>query len=228
MGFGAGAADSIRALTFDCYGTLIDWEAGIREYVAPRLERAAHGRVSLDEWMAHWEPIQFALLTPYRPYREILAESFERTMRAFELEVFADGGGGLARSLAEWKPFPDTVAALRRLARRRKLAIVSNVDRDLLAQTLGHLVAPFAALITAEEAGAYKPDPAPLRLAVARLGLPPEAILHAGFGWKYDLAPARAVGMRTCWVNRGAGAMPDGEPPDLVVGSLAELAEQLA
>jgi 2-haloacid dehalogenase len=228
MALDAGAADSIRALTFDCYGTLIDWEAGIRDYVAPRLERAAQGRVTLEEWMARWEPIQFQLLTPYRPYREILAESFERTMRAFELEVFADGGGGLVRSLAEWRPFPDTVAALRKLARRHKLAIVSNIDRDLLAQTLGHLVAPFAALVTAEEAGAYKPDPAPLRLALDRLGLPPQAILHAGFGWKYDLAPARACGMRTCWVNRGGGAMPDGEPPDLVVGSLAELAERLA
>jgi 2-haloalkanoic acid dehalogenase type II len=222
------ALASLRAITFDCYGTLIDWEGGIRAFVAPHLERAAGGRVTLDEWMARWEPIQFALLTPYRPYREILAESFERTMRAFELEVFADGGAGLVRSLAEWHPFPDTQAALRKLARRRKLAIVSNIDRDLLAQTLGHLQAPFAALITAEEAGAYKPDPAPLRLALTRLALPPGQILHAGFGWKYDLAPARACGMRTCWVNRGGGAMPDGEPPDLVVGSLAELASRLA
>jgi 2-haloacid dehalogenase len=217
----------IRALTFDCYGTLIDWESGIRAYVGPHLERAAGGGVTLDQWMARWELIQFQLLTPYRPYSEVLAESFERTMRAFELEVFADGGGGLVRSLQDWPPFPDTVASLRRLARHRRLAIISNIDEALLAQTLGHLLAPFAALITAEQAGAYKPDGAPFRLALERMGLPPGAILHAAFGWKYDLAAARAAGMRTCWVNRGGLPPPAGDAPDLVVGSLAELAEQL-
>ncbi len=218
----------IKAITFDCYGTLIDWEAGIRAYVGPHLARAAGGAVTLDEWMARWEQIQFEMLVPYRPYREILVESFERTMRAFELEVFADGGPGLARSVAEWLPFPDTVGALRRLARGRRLAIISNIDDQLLAQTVGHLHAPFAALITAEQAHAYKPDAAPFRLAIARLGLPPPSILHAGFGWKYDIASARAAGMRTCFVNRGGGPRPAGEPPDLEVPSLAALADALA
>src|SRR5262245_52546752 len=84
----------IRAVTFDCYGTLIDWEAGIRAYVAPHLERAGRSgrRVTPAEWVAAWEPIQFALLTPWRPYHEVLALSFAATMRAFELECFADGG----------------------------------------------------------------------------------------------------------------------------------------
>jgi 2-haloacid dehalogenase len=217
---------SIAAVTFDCYGTLIDWEAGIKAYVAPHLQRAASGRITLDEWLARWEQIQFELLTPYRPYREILVESFERTMRAFELEVFADGGPLLARSLAEWKPFPDTVKALRRIARARRLAIISNVDRALIAQTLGVLLAPLSVVVTAEDAQAYKPDPAPFRLALDRLRLPPEAVLHASFSEKYDHAPARALGMRTCFVRRGP--TPRGAPCDLEVASLEALAEALA
>jgi 2-haloalkanoic acid dehalogenase type II len=220
---------SIRAVTFDCYGTLVDWEAGIAAYVRPRLERAARaGRlVSESEWLARWEPIQFALLTPYRPYREVLATSFEQTMRAFELEVFADGGPGLARSIGEWPPFDDTVPSLRRIARRRSVGIVSNIDRDLVAETLGRLLVPLALVATAEDVGAYKPDPRPLELALTRLGLPPGEVLHAGFGWRYDLAPARALGMRACWVNRGGGPLPDGAEADLVVNSLAELADLL-
>src|SRR5207237_9100967 len=127
--------------------------------------------VAPGEWVARWEPIQFALLSPYRPYAEVLARSFEQTMRSFVLESFADGGPGLVHSLAEWPPFADAVPSLRRLARRRRLALVSNIDRALLAETLGHLLAPLSALVTAEDAQAYKPDERPFHLAVERLGL---------------------------------------------------------
>lgn len=225
------AAD-IRAVTFDCYGTLVDWEAGLTAYVAPLLERAARAGkvVRPDEWVRAWEPIQFALLTPYRPYAEILADSFARTMRALELESFADGGPGLVRSLADWPLFADTTPSLRKLARRRRLGIVSNIDRALLAETLGRLAAPLSMTVTAEEARAYKPDPAPFQLALERLGLRPHEVLHAAFGWKYDLSPARALGIRTCFVTRATVAAPP--PPgaaaaDLTVASLAELAAAL-
>jgi 2-haloalkanoic acid dehalogenase type II len=226
----------VRAVTFDCYGTLIDWEAGIRGFVAPILARAMPSRheqadarpsVTPEAWLERWEKIQFQMLRPWRPYREILQRSFDATMQHFGLEAFVDDGPGLVRSVEEWQPFPDTVAALRRLAKRRRIAIVSNIDRDLLALTLGHLQAPFSALITAEDARAYKPDPAPLKLAVEKLGLAPQEILHAGFGWRYDLAPAKTVGMQTCFVNRSGGAIPDGPQPDLIVPTVAALADTL-
>lgn len=217
----------IRAITFDCYGTLIDWEAGVRAYVAPILAASGRRDVTAEQWVARWERIQFQMLRPWRPYREILARSYDATMQHFGIEAFVDAGPGLARSVAEWLPFPDTVAALRRLARRHQLAIVSNIDRDLLALTLGHLQAPFSSLVTAEDAQAYKPDEKPLRLAVERLAVEPGEILHAAFGWKYDLAPARAVGMRTAFVNRGGGPRPEGPAPDLEVPSLAALADAL-
>ncbi len=214
--------DSISAITFDCYGTLIDWERGIADYVAPILSRT---RVTPAEWIERWEKIQFQMLVPYRPYRDILARSYDATMQHFGLEAFVDAGPGLARSIAQWKPFPDTTRALRRLAKKFRLGIVSNIDRDLLADTLGHLQAPFSILVTAEEARAYKPDPKPLKLALERLGLPAPSVLHAGFGWKYDLAPARSLGMKACFVNRGNVTVD--EPRDVEVASLAALADLL-
>jgi len=216
---------TIAAITFDCYGTLIDWETGLRDYVRPILEQTKQAEVSPAAWVERWERIQFQMLTPYRSYREILARSYDATMQHFGIEAFVDAGAGLARSVASWQPFPDSTAALRRLAKRRRLGIVSNIDRDLLADSVGRLQAPFSCLVTAEDARAYKPNPRPLELAIERLGLVPSQILHAAFGWKYDLAPARALGMRTCFVNRGQ--LPVDEPRDLEVPSLAALAELL-
>ncbi len=216
---------TIAAVTFDCYGTLIDWEAGVRDYVAPILARSSQREVTPEKWIERWERIQFQMLTPYRPYREILQRSYDATMQYFGIEAFVDAGAGLARSVADWQPFADARRALRRLARRHRLAIVSNIDHDLLADSVGHLQAPFSCLVTAEDARAYKPDPKPLELAIARLDVEPGAILHAAFGWKYDLAPARALGMRTCFVNRG-GVSVD-EPRDLEVPSLEALADAL-
>jgi 2-haloacid dehalogenase len=217
---------TIEAITFDCYGTLIDWETGIRTYVAPILAQSSQRGVTPEAWLERWEHIQFQLLKPYRPYREILVRSYDATMQHFGIEAFVDAGAGLARSVADWQPFPDTTRALKRLAKRRRLAIVSNIDRDLLADSVGRLQAPFSCLVTAEDARAYKPDPKPLQLAIERLGLAPSQILHAGFGWKYDLAPARALGMRACFVNRGQVSVD--EPRDLEVPSLAALADLLA
>jgi 2-haloalkanoic acid dehalogenase type II len=226
----------VRAITFDCYGTLIDWERGIREFVAPILSRAAPSRqdqrdarpiVTPEAWVERWERIQFQMLKPYRPYREILQRSYDATMQHFGLEAFVDDGPALARSLQQWPLFDDTIKSLRRLARKHRLAIISNIDRDLLASTVGTLAAPFSSLVTAEDARAYKPDPAPFRLALERLGFPPGEILHAAFGWRYDLAPARRVGMKTCFVNRSGQPRPEGEPPDLEVPSLSALADAL-
>ncbi|MDB4971562.1 MAG: haloacid dehalogenase, type [Myxococcales bacterium] len=215
----------LRAITFDCYGTLIDWEAGLRAYVAPILAATSHHGVTVEQWIERWEKIQFQMLTPYRPYREIMQRSYDATMQHFGVEAFVDAGAGLARSVADWPPFADSRRALRRLARRHQLAIVSNIDRDLLADSVGQLQAPFSCLVTAEDARAYKPNPKPLALAIERLGVEPGAILHAAFGWKYDLAPARALGMRTCFVNRG-GVRAE-ETSDFEVASLAALADTL-
>jgi 2-haloalkanoic acid dehalogenase type II len=216
---------TIAAITFDCYGTLIDWEAGLRDYVRPILAQTKHADVTPEAWVERWERIQFQMLTPYRSYREILARSYDATMQHFGIEAFVDAGAGLARSIAGWPPFADATGSLRRLAKRRRLGVVSNIDRDLLADSVGRLQAPFSCLVTAEDARSYKPDARPLALAIERLGLQPSQILHAAFGWKYDLAPAHALGMRTCFVNRAQVSVE--QPCDLEVPSLAALADLL-
>lgn len=221
----------VRAVTFDCYGTLVDWRAGMRPVIARALvlDHPPDAPLpSVEQWWERWEALQFERLAPYRPYREVLLDSFAATMRSFGLPTFADGGPALVHSLADWPPFPDTTAALRRIARRRRLGVISNVDGALLAQTLGRLLAPIGVLVTAEEAKAYKPDPAPFQLALERLGLRPDEVLHAAFGWRYDLETAARLGMRTCFVRRDGAPPPTGSAaPDLDVPSLRALAERL-
>src|SRR5258708_39845577 len=131
-------------MTFDCWGTLIDWEAGLRAYVAPIRAQSSHHGVTVEQWVERWEKIQFQMLRPYRPYREILQRSYDATMQYFGLEAFVDAGAGLARSITNWVPFADSRRALRRLAKRYRLAIVSNIDNDLLADSVGQLQAPFS------------------------------------------------------------------------------------
>jgi 2-haloacid dehalogenase len=222
MDFGA-----ISAISFDCYGTLIDWEAGIASYVAPILQEGKRPDVTVRQWIEQWERIQFQMLHPYRPYREILARSFDATMRHFGIAAFLDGGPGLARSVDRWPPFPDSTTALRRLARRFRLAIVSNIDDDLLAGSVGQLLAPLSSLVTSEQARAYKPAEQPFRLLLERLQLEPHRILHAAFGWKYDLEAAHRIGLRTCFVNRSGLLTPMGFAPDVVVPSLSALSALL-
>lgn len=207
---------TIRALSFDCYGTLIDEETGLTEYIAPLLARSS---VTPAAWAARWAQIQSRMLVPYRPYREVLQRSYDATMQHFGLEAFIDAGAGLARAVASWRPFADTSSALRRLARRRRLAIVCNADRESLAGSLGQLQAPISVLVTAADVRAYKPDPRPFTLLLERLQEAPQAILHVACSEPHDLAPARALGLRTCHFTRDASTATS----DVTAGSIAEL-----
>lgn len=216
----------IRAITFDCYGTLVDWEAGIHAWARKLLARKGSD-LSVEEFYKRWEEHQFALLTPYRGYRDIVARAVERVLRDLKLPVDPDDGPSLADSIPTWRPFPDTADALRRLGQKYKLGIISNMDNVVLFETIARLGAPVHFRTSAEDAKAYKPDPAPFKLALSRLGLEPGDVLHAAFGVKYDLGPAAALGMKTCFVNRGGVALPDDVKVDLEVPSLAALADRL-
>lgn len=217
-----------RVATFDCYGTLIDWEGGIGAFLyeltlrqgEPRLEP---GRVLRERW----EAIQFELIQgEYRPYREILAESLRRWMEERSYPWTPAEGKALLRSMRSWQPFPDTAPALRQArAAGLRLVIISNTDRDIIEHTLRHLEVPFDDVVTAEDCRAYKPSPSVFEQALARIGEPPERVLHVAFGFKYDIGPAQRLGLRTAWVNRHAEAAP-GEPrPDYVWRDLWGLAE---
>ena len=220
-----------RWLTFDCYGTLIDWESGIVGAIRPLL--AAAGRtVSADgilELYASLEAREEA--GPYRPYREIL-ESVTRRMAARLVVPLADRQTTvLVDTIGTWPPFPDSVDALTRLKSRYKLAVISNIDDDLFAATAKLLGDPFDAVVTAQQARSYKPSANNFRLALERIGEPVERVLHCAQSLYHDIVPARELGFSTVWVDRRAGRHGQGATPsipaepNLRVTSMAALAE---
>ena len=207
----------LRVATFDCYGTLVDWEGGAAGFLYQlALEHGDASLVPGRDLRDRWEAIQFDLLAgPWRPYREILAESLATLCAERGWPYRAHDGEALLRSMRSWGPFPDTRPALLQAhAAGLRLAIVSNTDNDIMAHTLRQLDLPFEAVITAQDAGAYKPADAVFEHALGRLGEPPERIIHVAFGFKYDIGPAQRHGLRTAWVNRHVEAAPGIERPD--------------
>ena len=223
---------SFSWLTFDCYGTLIDWESGIVGAIRPLL--AASGRnVSSDgvlELYAALESREEA--GPYRSYREILETIVRRMAARLVFSVDDRQAQSLADSIRTWQPFPDSVEALQRLKRRFKLAVISNIDDDLFAPTSKLLGDPFDAVITAQQAQSYKPSTNNFRLALERIGEPAGKVLHCAQSLFHDIPIANTLGMGTVWVDRRAGKRGSGATPpfkaepDLRVESMAELAEK--
>jgi 2-haloacid dehalogenase len=221
------AFDSFRAITFDCYGTLIDWESGILRVLMPLL--AEHGKRVTEgqilELYAELEPgIQAGA---YRPYRQVLAEVMRGVGQHFGFSVSTDEARSMAASLPSWMPFYDTVPALRALQSKYRLGIISNIDDDLFKESAQHLRVSFDWVITAEQARAYKPAIGIFELALQKIGLPPKKVLHAGQSIFHDVIPARQMGMSTVLVTRrGFGAVKRvTAKPDLEVPNLKTLAE---
>ncbi len=218
-------------LTFDCYGTLIDWETGILNALRPLLER--HGQTLGDDEILELfgELEATAEAGTYKPYREILATVAARFGERLGFETSAEERAGFGASVGDWPAFPDSVEGLRRLKRHYKLVILSNVDDDLFAGSARRLDVPFDAVITAQQVGSYKPDPNNFRALLERLDTPKEQILHVAQSLFHDIAPANAIGLTTVWVNRrhgrsGFGATPPREAtPDLEAPDLRTLAE---
>ncbi len=222
-------------ISFDCYGTLIDWEAGLLP--ALRGVLAAHGQSLPDAAILelYGEFEAEAESGPYQSYRNVL----ESVVRQFGERCGFRPSPAELRSLHEsipaWPPFPDTVAALQKLQQRYQLAVISNIDDDLFAETRKHLGVEFAGVITAQQARSYKPSVNNFRLALQKLGIEPSHLLHAGQSVYHDVIPAQSLGISTVWVNRcsarpGVGAVravsgqPDLEVPD--VATLAALASK--
>ena len=217
-------------LTFDCYGTLIDWETGILSALHRIL--SAHGKKIDDATLLklYGDFEQRSEHGVFHPYREVLMS----VVRQFGIELgftpSPEELRSLPDSLPSWKPWPDTVAALRQLKSRFRLAILSNVDDDLFAGTRPQLEVDFDEVITAQQAQAYKPSLKLFELALSRVNAPAHRVLHVGQSIYHDVIPAQALGLATVWVNRpsarpGVGAVKAAEAkPDLTVSSLAELA----
>jgi len=219
-----------EVLTFDCYGTLINWEEGILRCLRGLL--AAHGAKADDSTVLrlYGDFEADAEQGEYRSYRDVLGSVVERFGEEFGFAPSDEEVNSLAESLKDWEPWPDTVEVLRVLGSRFQLAIISNVDDDLFAATRPWLQAPLKHVVTAQQARAYKPSLKIFELALSRVGVPAHRVLHVGQSLYHDVTPAQSLGLATVWVNRpsarkGVGAVKAAEAhPDLQVESLAELA----
>lgn len=218
----------IQALTFDCYGTLIDWQAGITGALAPIFPTVAPKDI-IKAFSQLEREIESG---PWISYRSVCADVVRRMATQYGQTLKPGQERILAASIKDWPAFPDTSEALRKLHTRYKLAVVSNIDRDVFVQgTLPRLGIHFDQVITTEDVRSYKPNPAHFHEAARRLKIPFSQILHVAESRFHDIEPANALGIRCVLVERqksGPTASGPGKgTPDLTVRTLTELVDVL-
>jgi 2-haloacid dehalogenase len=220
-----------EALTFDCYGTLIDWETGLAEAFRPVLR--AHGAELDDEdvLVRYGRYEAAAEAGPYMSYRAVLASGLRGVAAELGVEPTEDEVAAFSGSVADWPAFPDSPDALARLKERFRLGVITNCDDDLFAASARRLGIEFDWVVTAQQARAYKPGERPFHAAFERLGLPRERILHVAQSLYHDHVTAKRLGLTSVWIDRrhgreGAGATPPvpGASPDATFPDMASFA----
>jgi 2-haloacid dehalogenase len=217
--------NAASVISFDCYGTLVDWEAGISSFLTEILEQK---RVVADvaEVLKAREDIEFELIQgAYRGYREILSLSLKEALYRFSIPYKDRDGEQLAESVPNWPVFKETRPALEKLAQKSKLAIISNIDNDIIEKTRDSIGVNFSLTVTAQDARAYKPSTKPFELALRRLRCKSKDVLHVSSGFRYDIPPAHKLGFKTAWINRKNEKKPPAHKPDFEFQSLTQLAE---
>ncbi len=222
---------SVRTLTFDCYGTIIDWESGIANALA-EVARTYDIEVARDELLRAFAAHEHVVEEDGRRYRDVLAETLRRVGADLGVTPTPEECDAFGASVADWPAFSDSAQALRRLGSRFDLVILSNVDDDLFAASAEQLPGvEFAHVVTAQQVGSYKPNPAHFYEGLRRIGRPQSEIVHVAQSLFHDHAPAQALGFTTVWINRRGDDGSDGATPaataspDLVVRDLGSLAD---
>jgi len=213
-------------ITFDCYGTLIDWETGITNAF---LNAAAQEGVTLapDTVLRAYAEIEHQVENEgYRPYRDVLRNTAARVANSLGWKLVSERANFLAESLPSWKPFADTNQALERLvAAGCRLGILSNIDDDLLAETRKHFTVPFNIVVTAQQVRSYKPGHAHFLTARELIG--PARWLHAARSNLHDIVPTNALGIDNAWINRQHQEQLPGGTPKFEFDDLAGLADAI-
>ena len=218
----------LRALTFDCYGTIIDWDGGIR-----RALRAVPGLAGCDEgelerFLVDRERVEAELeVGPFHPYGRILRMSLQRTAELHGRTVSDAEAADFAAGMDAWPAFADSAQALQRLRTRFELAVLSNVERDVLLASLAPLAVDFAALVTADDVQSYKPATPHFDAGLRALELDPSQVLHVAGSLFHDVRPVRKLGWKSVWVNRRGAPIPSDIDPGDVYSDLTSLAETL-
>ena len=219
--------NDIEWVSFDCYGTLVDWETGISSAVSNSLESYGVRKTNAEilELFADVEPVVQSS-GEFKEYRVVLREVMRMISDRVGIQVAEHDIDCLSASLPHWPVFPDAGPALHILKQRYKLAIISNVDDDLFAGSARALGVEFDAVITSQQAKAYKPNSRSFELAETVMAVDKERWLHVGESLYHDIEPANRLGIRSVWVNRpdrGGGTRPIDAKPDFTVPDLAAL-----
>jgi len=227
------------ALSFDCYGTLIDWEAGLKAGLA-KVAALGDGSLTADDLLETYGQIEARIERehPGMLYPEVIARSITETGETHGIEVPPVLAAKIGESVTDWPAFPDSAEALGRLKQRYKLIILSNVDRESFAGSNRRLGVKFDAILTAQDIGSYKPDPHnfdALFAQIETMGIPRERLLHVAQSLFHDHVPAKAAGLTTVWIDRrggipgsGATPIPDDVPtPDWTFSSMQAFADAI-
>jgi 2-haloacid dehalogenase len=207
-----------RWLTFDCFGTLIDWRHGIR--TTGELLFPGQGVAFLDAYIALEAEVEEG---PFKRYRAVLAETTRRAAKQLGVELKADDATALVDTIPHWPPFADVGPALSELRKEGwKFALLTNCDRDLIALTQRRLPASFDAVVTAEDVSAYKPNEAHFKLFQSTFGSSADAWIHVAQSYFHDIKPAHGLGITRIWVNR-QGEKDDPSIADAVIRGLDDL-----
>lgn len=217
-------------LSFDCYGTLIDWESGILAYLRPLLQRNGCTLTDaeiLDRY-CEFEPLEQS--APYRSYREVLTSVVRDFAQELDFQLSGAEAAGLAESIRNWEPFADTITGLRRLQRCYKLAVLSNIDDELFTFSARKLRVSFDCVITAQQVQSYKPSFRNFEALLQQLDVPQSRVLHVAESLYHDVAPAHSLGIATVWVNRRQGRTSAASrsvtaTPDVEVADISKLAD---
>jgi 2-haloacid dehalogenase len=217
--------DAFDALTFDCYGTLIDWERGILAALEPHVPAADEG--VLERFARHEAALEAG---PYLPYKEVLAGCLRALGEELGFTPTDEQARAFGTSVTDWPAFEDSSQALQQLKQRFKLAVITNCDDDLFQASNRRLGVEFDYVITAEQARGYKPRIENFEYAFEHIDVPRERILHVAQSLFHDHVPAKALGMTTVWIDRrqgkpGGGATPPADArPDATFPDLASFA----
>ena len=223
--------ENFDVLTFDCYGTLIDWEEGILSSLKPVLNN--HGiEIGCDEVLEIYSDLEAkAEEGEYQSYQSVLRSILSGFGKKFDFKPSEEELAVFSTCVKHWPPFEDSTDALRALQTKYKLCILSNIDDDLFAYSAQHLKVNFDTVFTAQQIGSYKPSLQNFEFAMQHLGLPKERILHVAQSLFHDIVPAKKLGLATVWLNRregkeGFGATPAAEAkPDFEVPDLQSLVD---
>ena len=207
-----------RWLTFDCFGTLVDWRHGIR--TTGELLFPGRGEAFLEAYIALEAEVEEG---PFKRYRAVLTETARRAAKKLDVDLKPDDATALVSTIPHWPPFGDVGPALSTLRREGwKLALLTNCDRDLIAQTQRRLPASFDAVVTAEDVSAYKPNHAHFKLFQSTFGSSAKAWIHVAQSYFHDIRPTHELGITRIWVNR-QGENDDPSLADAMIRGLGEL-----